>query len=144
MNSFSITKSGDVIDEQVSKVTGFPKSKIVKRKEKELNLDEFEPSDRVLAALSIYYGEYIDRITRLIGKEFEKRGSEIQGETEIVVAGGTSMPTGFCKVFENSISESNLPFKIYRVRHSLTPFYSVSQGACIRAQADFSKLASAK
>ena len=140
LSTFSITKSGDNIDEQVSKVTGIPKSKIIKRKEKELDLGKYEASDRVLAALSIYYSEYINRITGLISKEFEKRGSEIQGETEVVVAGGTSMPKGFCKLFEDSIKESNFPFKLYRVRASETPFYSVAQGACVRAQADYAKL----
>jgi actin-like ATPase involved in cell morphogenesis len=140
LSTFSITKSGDHVDSQVSKVTGIPKSKIVKRKEKELNLEKYDSSDRVLSALSIYYTEYINRITNLISREFEKRGSEIQGETEIIVAGGTSMPQGFCKVFEDSVNEANFPFKIYRIRQSETPFYSVAQGACIRAQSDYAKI----
>jgi actin-like ATPase involved in cell morphogenesis len=144
LNSFSITKSGDYIDEQVSKVTGMPKSKITKRKEKELHLDNPNNSDRVLSALFIYYSEYISRITHLISKEFSKRGSEITGSTEIVVAGGTSMPKGFCKLFEESINNSDFPFNISRVRQSETPFYSVAQGACIRAQADFAKANKAK
>lgn len=140
LSSFSITKSGDYIDEQVSKVTGIPKSKIVKIKEKDLNLDNYDSSDRVLSALAIYYEEYADRITHLIAQEFTKKGSEIQGEAEIVVAGGTSMPNGFCKIFENSIKGKDLPFKILGVRHSKTPFYSVSQGCCLRARADYAKL----
>lgn len=140
LNSFSITQSGDYIDEQTSKVTGMAKSKITKKKEKELLLDNVNGTDRVLSALSIYYNEYANRITKLICQEFVKRGSEVQGQTEIVVAGGTSMPKGFCKMFENTIQVEDFPFKIYRVRQSATPFYSVAQGACIRSQADYSKI----
>jgi len=144
LSSFSITKSGDYIDEQVSKVTGFLKSKITKRKEKELNLEKPNHSDRALSALYIYYGEYVNRVAHLIAQEFTKRGSDIQGETEIVVAGGTSLPKGFISMFENSIKEKDFPFKISNIRHSKTPFYSVAQGACIRAMADVAKLEKSK
>jgi len=139
LHSFSITKSGDYIDEQTSIVTGSPKSKIIKKKEKELDLGSFDMSDRVLTALSIYYDEVINRVIFNMSKEFKNRDSEIDGEIEIVVAGGTSMPKGFCQKFEQNIKTSNFPFKVYRVRHSESPFYSVSQGACIRAQADHQK-----
>ena len=138
LRSFSITKSGDYIDEQVSKVTGVMKSKVIKRKEKELDLSNLN-EDRVLSALAIYYEEYIDRICHLIGKEFLDKSSEIEGEIEIIVAGGSSMPPGFCQKFETAIKDSELPFKISHVRASPTPFYSVAQGASIRAIADYNK-----
>jgi actin-like ATPase involved in cell morphogenesis len=140
LNSFSIVNSGDYIDEQVSKVTGVAKSKITKRKEKELDLTKHEHSDRVLSALNIYYGEYVSRISHLIAKEFTKLGSEIQGAAEIVVAGGTSMPKGFCKLFEDSLAETELPFKIWRVRAATSPFFAVSNGCCLRALSDYKKV----
>ena len=74
INSFSITKSGDYIDEQVSKVTGVAKSKITKKKERDLKLDNVDNSDRVITALSIYYEEYVARICHLISQEFTKSG----------------------------------------------------------------------
>ena len=64
----------------------------------------------------------------------------MDGEIEVIVAGGTSMAPGFCDRLEQAIKKADMPFDIYRVRHSETPFYSVSQGACIRAQADYAKL----
>lgn len=139
LGSFSVTKSGDYIDEQAASVTGVMKSKVLKRKEKELDLANTDFNDRVLSALSIYYEEVIDRVIGIISKEFANRGAEIEGEIEIVVAGGTSMPKGFCQKFEEAVRRSKFPFKIYRVRHSSTPFFSVSQGSCVRAQADFAK-----
>lgn len=137
--SFSVTKSGDYIDEMAAQVTGIQKSKVLKRKEKELDLMNYDVSDRVLSALAIYYEEVIDRVVSLMAKEFSTRNSEIDGEIEIVVAGGTSMPKGFCEKFQESIEKTKFPFKIYRVRHSKTPFFSVSNGCCIRAQADYQK-----
>lgn len=136
---FSCTKSGDNIDEQVEKVTGIPRSKIIKIKEKTLDLDNVDMSDRVQAALSIYYDETLERILYNINKKFQEKSSEVDGEIEIVVAGGTSMCKGFIGRMEKIVKKTNLPFKIYGVRAAESPFYAVSQGTCIRAMADYAK-----
>ena len=137
---FSCTKSGDHIDEQASQVTGKPQSKIIKIKEKKLDLNNVDMNDRVQAALGIYYDEMLDRIVHYICREFKNKDSEMEGSIEIVVAGGTSMAPGFCNRLEEAFKKVDMPFDIYRVRHAESPFYSVSQGACIRAQADYAKL----
>jgi hypothetical protein len=137
---FSCTKSGDYLDEQVSKVTGVSRSKVLKVKEKTLNLEKIDFSDRVITALSIYIDEMIDRMIYHITNQFKEKSSEMEGQIEIVVAGGSSMAPGFIKRFEQIVQKSELPFKIYQVRHSQNPFYSVGQGACLRAQADFAKV----
>jgi len=140
LNSFAITKSGDDIDEKVSRVTGMAQSKIVKAKEKMFDLTNVDMSDRVQAALSIYYDEMINRVIYMVSREFVEKSSEMDGEIEIVIAGGSSMPKGFCDKFNVNLKESDIPFKIYQTRHSSNPFHSVSQGASIRAQADYAKL----
>jgi actin-related protein len=89
--------------------------------------------------LSVYYDEMVERMVHHISHQFNDLNSELDGEVEVVVAGGTSMAPGFCKRLETAIKASDLPFEVYRIRHSETPFYSVSQGACIRAQADYNK-----
>lgn len=139
VRTFSITKSGDYIDTEVSQVTGVEKSKIIKVKERELDL-LYNYDNRVLSALSIYYEEYISRICYQITKEFVDKKSEMDGQIEIVIAGGTSMPKGFCNRFESIIKEFDFPFKVFRIRHSKTPFYSVAQGSCIRAQSDYNRI----
>jgi hypothetical protein len=136
---FSCTKSGDNLDQQASQVTGIATSKVIKIKEKKLDLNNVDMSDRVQSALSIYYDEMIDRMVHHIANEFKEKSSEMEGQIEIVVAGGTSMAPGFCERLKKSINQSDFPFEVYDVRHSKTPFYSVSQGACIRAQADYKK-----
>jgi len=139
LNAFSITKSGDYIDEQAAKVTGVASSKIIKLKEKKLDLGSFDMSERVLAALRIYYQETINRIIHHMSEEFKSTDAEIDGEIEVVIAGGTSMPKGYCEMFKECLDDSEFPFDVWNVRHSDSPFYSVSQGSCIRAQADFRK-----
>lgn len=136
---FSCTKSGDNIDEQAEKVTGIQKSKIIKIKEKKLDLEKIDTNDRVQTALSIYYDETIDRIIGQVSNKFKEKSSEIDGEIEIVVAGGTSMVPGFCNRLNSAIKKHNMPFKIYRVRHSENPFFSVGNGSCIRALADYQR-----
>jgi hypothetical protein len=136
---FSCTKSGDHIDEQVEKVTGIARSKIVKIKENKLDLDNIDANDRVQVALSIFYDETINRIIHYVCDQFREKSSEMEGEVEWVVAGGTSMPKGFGKRLDVAIKKSNMPFKIYRVRQAAQPFFSVGQGACIRARSDFEK-----
>ena len=136
---FSCTKSGDYLDEQVATMTGNKTSKVIKVKEKKLDLGNVDMSDRIQSALSVYYDEMVDRMVHHISTQFKNLNSEMDGELEVVIAGGTSMAPGFCERLEQSIKASGLPFEIYRIRQSETPFYSVSQGACIRAQADYGK-----
>jgi len=136
---FSCTKCGDHIDEMVEKVTGTQKSKIIKIKERNLDLDKVDTNDRVQSALSIYYDEMISRVIHHVSNKFKEVGSEMDGEIEWVVSGGTSMVKGFIKKMEQAVAKTRVPFRILRIRHSSTPFYSVSQGACIRALADFEK-----
>lgn len=138
---FSCTKSGDYLDQQVEKATGAPLSKIVRIKEKLLDLDKIDSSDRIQVALGIYYDEMINRMVHYISNKFKDKSSEIEGEVEVVCAGGSSMPGGFCAKLEAAIKKSDMPFKIYRVRHSDTPFYSVGNGSCVRARSDYEKLA---
>jgi actin-related protein len=141
---FSCTKSGDNLDEQVAKVTGISKNKVVLIKEKKLDLNNVDMSDRVQSALSIYYDEMLDRMVHHICNEFKDKSSEVDGEIEVVIAGGTSMAPGFCDRLRKAFDRVDMPFKIYAIRHSETPFYSVSQGSCIRAQADYAKRQNSK
>lgn len=139
LQEFSITKSGDYIDEQVALMTGSKKSKVIRIKEKSFDLNNVDMSDRVQAALSVYYDDMIGRMIHYFSNRFKDLESDLDGEVEVVVAGGTSMANGFCDRIKDKLDKSDVPFKIGSVRHSKTPFYSVSQGACIRAISDSKK-----
>ncbi len=129
---FSCTKSGRWLDESVSKVTGVSKSKIMKIKENEFDLNDSNP-DRIHQALKIFYNELITRMLTLITNKFKDISSSMEGDIELILAGGVSQTKGFCNLFEQKIKEIRLPFKIYRIRLADQPLYSPAQGACLRA-----------
>ena len=139
LNSFSITKSGDEIDRNVSQVTGIDQNKVIKAKEKKLDLDNPDMSDRIQSALAIYYDEMMDRVVHYMTKEFIDRKSEVDGSLDIIVAGGTSCPKGFNERLSEALARSDFPFEINSIRSASEKFYAVSQGSCIRARADWEK-----
>jgi hypothetical protein len=139
LDNFSIVKSGDEIDMRTSMVTGIPLANVIRAKEKKLDLTNIDMTDRVQQALSVYYDEMIERVVKSIGKNFKDKKSEMEGKIEIVVGGGTSLCKGFIPRLEEGFKKFPIPFDILTVRHSKTPFYSVSSGACIRARADIER-----
>jgi len=136
---FSVTKSGDYIDQQAAQVTGLPVSKITKIKETKLDLSEVDYSDRAIAALSIYYDETISRAAKTIKSELAKTDRDFEGACEVVVAGGTALIPGVSERFREILDKEKLPFDVLGVRLSENPFYSVAQGMCLRARADWEK-----
>jgi hypothetical protein len=136
---FSVTKSGDYIDQQASTVTGSPVSKVTKYKETKLDLNKVDFSDRMAAALSIYYDETITRAIHNIRNELKKSQREFDGPCEIVLAGGTSMIPGVSDRFKAILAKEELPFEVLNVRMSANPFYAVAQGMCLRARSDYEK-----
>jgi len=136
---FSITKSGDYIDQQSSVATGVPVSKVTKIKETRLDLNKVDYDDRVLTALSIYYDEAISRALANIRGELAKSDRDFEGPCEIVVAGGTALIPGVTERFKPAVEKAQLPFEVLNVRLSNNPFYSVAQGLCMRAMADWKK-----
>ena len=132
--TISSTRCGDYIDQQVAKVTGKPISQVIKIKEKQLNLEETNSSDRVLHALSIFYDEVIGRIGKGLIKAFRDCETKFDAPIVIVNVGGTSMPKGFAVKLKKVLAPLEMPFQIKSVEMSKVPFYSVARGACLAAQ----------
>jgi hypothetical protein len=137
---FSSTRCGDYIDKQVAMVTGESVGKIIRIKEKLLDLDKpavaDDPARNVLDALSVYYDEMITRIVRNMSKEMVKRGGSFEGPVEVILCGGTALAPGFIGRFEKALVKVEMPFKIKTIRLSKNPFFSVSQGCCLAAASD--------
>lgn len=130
----SNTRCGDYIDQQVAKVTGKTISNIIKIKEKNLDLEAINESDRTLKALSIFYDEVINRIGKGLIKSFSESGTKFDGPIVIVNAGGTSMPKGFVGRLKKVLLGLEMPFEVKDVAISKTPFFAVSRGCCLAAQ----------
>jgi len=141
---FSNTKCGDHIDWKVSTISGVPVPKIIKTKERDLDLSKPDQSDKVLMGLSVYYTEMMKRVVKHIAVELTKTDRSFDGPVEMVVCGGTAMAKGFIEKLKKVVNEIELPFKVADVRMAKEPFFSVSQGSCFAARADWEKLQKGK
>lgn len=136
----SVSRSGDWIDAQVSNQTGQPISKILRKKENELDFEKLNEDDEIIFGLSAYYDVMLKYVFELFAKKFAEVKTEFDMPLDIVVAGGTSMPNGFEKRVHKIVSGMNLPFKIAAVRKSKDPRNSVVLGLLTQAGISSRKL----
>jgi len=124
----SVSRAGDWIDQKVSEQTDTPVSQVISKKEKSLDFENIDYDDDVIFALDAYYGAMIEFVFNHFAKKFAAVKSQFDAPLDIVVAGGTSMPKGFCKKLEEVIRTMELPFKIKAVKGSKDPRNSVVKG----------------
>lgn len=129
----SAARSGDWIDAKVHEATDVPLSQITKKKETKLDFDNIDYNDDVIFALDTYYGEMIRFVFKKFAEKFAEVKSQFEAPLEIVVAGGTSTPRGFCKKIQEVVSELNLPFEVKDVRQGSDPRDSVVKGLLTQA-----------
>ena len=131
--SFSISHSGDWIDQESAKVAGVDVSAITRYKETNLDLNNVDFSDMREAALSIFYENMIEHALTNFSAKFNQLDTNIDAPLEIIVAGGTSTVPGFLEKFKTILSAQDLPFKVKNVRAAEQPLYAVSKGCLIKA-----------
>lgn len=129
----SVARSGDYIDKQVAEQTGMAISQVISAKEKKLDFTNIDENDDIIFALDAYYDVMIDYVFKLFGKKFQEVKSQFTQPLDIVVAGGTSMPKGFCKKLEKIVRGMQLPFQIKEVRHAKSPRNAVVEGLLTQA-----------
>jgi len=134
---FSISRSGDWIDENAALAIGERVSKITATKE--LGVDLLAPKDRHQESISIFYRNFIAYVVKC----FEKKLSEMQDIPEfpnpisVILAGGTSLATSFDKVFKQEIEKIKLPFKIKQVKLANDQMFAVAKGALYSALSEY-------
>ena len=129
----SVARSGDCIDQRVADATGEPIGQVTRKKERDLDFDHLNEDDDVVFALDVYYGEMIKFVFEHFAEQFAKVRSQFEYPLDIIVAGGTSMPKGFCNKVKEVISVLDLPFEIKDVKHSVDPRNSVVKGLLTQA-----------
>lgn len=129
----SVSRSGDWIDKQVSDQTGVAISQVISAKEKKLDFDQIDDSDDVIFALDAYYDAMIEYVFKHFARKFQEVKSQFNQPLDIVVAGGTSMPKGFCNKLEKIVRELDLPFEIKEIRHAKSPRNAVAEGLLTQA-----------
>lgn len=129
----SVARSGDWIDARVAEATGKPLAQVTKIKEKKLDFTNLDMDDDVIFALDTYYGEMIRYVFSKFSDRFNRQKPPFEAPVEVVVAGGTSMPKGFCQKLEEVVGELDLPFEIKAIRHASDPRNSVVAGCLAHA-----------
>ncbi|MFH1683385.1 MAG: hypothetical protein ABIA67_00735, partial [Candidatus Margulisiibacteriota bacterium] len=139
--TFSVTKAGDWIDQQVAMAVDETASRISSIKESSLDLSKEKGLTRTESALSIYYSHLIEYVIENIIKEFAKttKMPRITKPISIILSGGTSLPKGFADRFRKILSQQKFPLQIKSVREAAQPLRTVARGALVAALSDEAK-----
>ena len=133
--SFALVNSGDWIDKQAAKATGETIAFINREKEK-IDLNK-EPTNLVERAIKTQYELMIERTVAGIKKGLEENKenqARLEHPIDVVVAGGTSSPPGFDKLFDKLLHTANIDANLGKVIRPEKPLYSVARGCLIAAE----------
>lgn len=139
--SFSVSRSGDWIDQSAAKAVGSTATRIMSIKEKGvdlLNPSEGDPKyQREREAIIVYYRNLIHYVIDSIKKEFKKDNSKIELPNEIpwIISGGTSKAKNFLEFFKGEFEKDRdtFPINISDIRMASDPLNDVAKGLLIAA-----------
>ena len=145
--SFSVSRGGDWIDENVSMDTGVPKAKVTNIKEtsKTLDLSSGTYSDiyeegteeaNVLIAIRSYYGALVNYLLTNLKVQFEgvENVPNFPEPVPIVLGGGTSLVGGFLDVFNEQFDQNDFPIPVSEITLIEDAHTAVARGCLSEAQ----------
>jgi hypothetical protein len=149
LDEFSVARAGDYIDINASKMTGEPRTSVLRAKEKKLNFLKLDENDPVVLALDCYYDEMLRYVFGFFAKRFANRRGSIEHPIDLVLSGGTACVPGFDKKVRSIISKMDLPFEIAEIRlagggDKVKMLQAVANGCYLRAKQAAKKMANAK
>lgn len=135
MFNFSIGKSGDFIDFESARTVGESESKMNHIKEKSLDLskNEFEVSPEERALMFAYRHVIKNTIQQTIKAFTDSKDVNIFESIPLVISGGTSMPKGFGKMFEDELQKHQTPFEVSKVIEAKDKLTAVARGCALYA-----------
>jgi hypothetical protein len=131
--TFSTSRGGDWIDNNVSEAVGIPSTEAAGIKESGVNLAA--PNGRVEEAIVIYYRNLINYTLTTIKEKFARAADmpTFNSPVPLVCAGGTSCIQGFIEVFEEELEKIDFPIPVSGVRLARDPLHTVSHGCLVAA-----------
>ena len=145
--SFSVSRGGDWVDENVSMDTGVSKAKVTNIKESSNTLDlsaatyqniyeEDTDEANVLIAIRSYYGALINYLLTNLKVQFEgvENVPNFPEAVPIVIGGGTSLVKGFLDVFNEQFDQDEFPIPISEIVHIEDAHTAVARGCLSEAQ----------
>lgn len=139
--SFSVSRSGDWIDQSAAKAVGSTATRLMSIKEKGvdlLNPGEGDPKYiREREAIIVYYRNLIHYVIDSIKTQFKKDNSQIELPEEIpwIISGGTSKAKNFLEFFKTEFEKERekFPIGISEIRMASDPLNDVAKGLLIAA-----------
>jgi hypothetical protein len=131
---FSLVNSGDWIDKMAGKAIGEDPTFINKEKTK---IDLSKPPETLLErAVQTQYTIMLEKTITGIKNGLKGAGKKARtGEAiDVVVAGGSSLPTGFTNLFKKILIDAKLPLNVGKIIRPSDPLYSVARGCLIAAE----------
>ena len=145
--SFSVSRGGDWVDENVAMDTGVSKAKVTNIKETSTTLDlsaatyqniyeEETDEANVLIAIRSYYGALINYLLTNLKVQFEgvENVPNFPEAVPIVIGGGTSLVKGFLDVFNEQFDQDEFPIPISEIIHIEDAHTAVARGCLSEAQ----------
>lgn len=139
--AFSVSRSGDYIDQSAAKAVGSTATRLMSIKEKGVNLldpTEGDPKQlREREAIVVYYKNLIHYVIDSIKKEFKRDNSQIELPDEIpwVISGGTAKAKNFLEFFKSEFEKErdSFPINISEIFMANDPLGDVAKGLLIAA-----------
>jgi len=133
---FSVSRSGDWIDENAAKAIGDRISRITAIKEK--GIDILNPQSREEKTIAIFYEDFIGYVVKCFKQKLIETSElpEFPEPISVVLAGGTSMAKNFDKVFANELKKIRLPFEVKEVRTASDKLFAVAKGCLFASIAE--------
>jgi len=139
--AFSVSKSGDWVDQSAAKAVGTTATRIMSIKEKGVDLLDPTAGDsrslREREAIVVYYRNLIHNVIDSIKREFKKDNSSIELPDQIpwVISGGTSLAKNFLEFFKREFEKerTTFPVGISEIRLAKDQLNDVAKGLLIAA-----------
>lgn len=132
--NFSLTKSGDWIDNSVGRALDLSPSIVLQ--EKEAGTDLYNPRDEISSAINVYFNGVIKYTIENIISELNKRKKELprfKDPVPLVVSGGLTLATGFVRKVNETLVGLDFPIKISEVVRAKDPMTAVAHGCLLAA-----------
>lgn len=132
---FSLTRSGDFIDQSVGVALDISPSIVQLEKEAGVNL--IKPTNKIMEAVAVYYNSVINYTLNNISFELNNRKKSLpifKDPVPVIVSGGLTLAEGFVDKIDKAIKNVEFPFAVSEVRRADNPMTSVANGALLAAQ----------
>jgi hypothetical protein len=129
---FSVTRAGDFIDQSVGNALDISPSLV--QMDKEAGTDLFNPTSKIMEAVSVYYNSVISYTLKNIAFELGQREKELplfREPVPIIVSGGLTLANGFVRKAETILKGLDFPIKISEVRRAESPMTAVANGCLL-------------